>query len=576
MTSGTSKIGRYEITGELGRGGMGVVYDAHDPALERAVAVKVIRFETESGLNASPDVEARFLREARLAARLQHPCVATVYDAGRDGSSLFLVMERVEGDSLARRLQRGDFPAPAAALRMVAQVADALGAAHAVGIIHRDVKPANILLTRGGDVKVSDFGVAKAVGDSTELTHTGSVLGSPAYMAPEQVQGLELDGRADLFSLGVVLYEILLHRKPFPADTVTTLIYQILHQDPFTDAEALRPLGADLAAFLRWSLAKQPAQRVPDAQTFAARARALAEHPPQLVQTSPTVMLTPRGLSPSPAVPAEVGSGAPLPPVPLQQPMPSNWIPPTPTRAESLQPPLPELSGTVQPGAVGPRARRLWPWLAVAAGLLGLVFAGAWSLRQPPAPPPSLGSGAGEPKGEGSAPEAAIAGVQSTAAGAPASADGASVKEAPIAVGQVVERPVSGIQAPVISTTVAPPSGEPSSAEQAPQASAAPLTPVYEPPAAISNTFRCRKAAEFNVSPEEARVAIDGKDIGIADDWDGSGGGKDYPLTAGSYVSCFALPKYQTACVQLVISAAADDDVCDVDTELDRDRHHSR
>src|SRR4029079_1963269 len=125
-------------------------------------------------------------------------------------------------------------------------------------------------------VKVSDFGVAKAVGDATELTRSGTVLGSPAYMAPEQIQGQAVDARADLFSLGVVLYELLLHRKPFPADTVTTLIYQILHHDPFADADAMQSLGTDISAFLRFCLAKLPADRVQDAVTFAARARELA------------------------------------------------------------------------------------------------------------------------------------------------------------------------------------------------------------------------------------------------------------------------------------------------------------
>ena len=209
-------IGRYRVTGELGRGAMGVVYRGVDPSLDRPVAIKVIATRVGAVSASSEELEARFLREARVAARINHPGVVTVYDAGREGDSLYLVMELIEGESLAERLSRGDYPTQTEALGLVARVAEALASPHNLGIIHRDVKPANIMLTKDGGVKVADFGVAKAVGEETNLTRTGIVVGSPAYMAPEQVRGQELDGRTDLFSLGVVLYELLLRRKPFP------------------------------------------------------------------------------------------------------------------------------------------------------------------------------------------------------------------------------------------------------------------------------------------------------------------------------------------------------------------------
>ncbi len=337
-------IGRYRITGELGRGGMGVVYRAVDPQLDRQVAVK--RISLDSGEPSAGELENRFLREARLAARLHHTAVATVFDAGRDGDALYLVMELVEGESLQRRLARGNFPSAGQSLELAAQVADALAAAHQKGIIHRDVKPANILLTAEGAVKVSDFGVAKAVGDATDLTRSGTVLGSPAYMAPEQIQGQGIDTRADIFSLGVVLYEMLLHRRPFPADTVTTLIYQILHQDPLDDPLAMRALGAELGIFLRQALAKNPADRVPDATTFARRARELAARMAagEQVATGATLRLPER------AAPAPVVQTAPAP---------------------------------------AATARRNPLWVAAVAGVAGaLVLAGAyWLLRRPPAPP---------------------------------------------------------------------------------------------------------------------------------------------------------------------------------------------
>jgi serine/threonine-protein kinase len=289
---------------------MGVVYRAVDPALERPVAIKVIAARPGAVPLSVEELEARFLREARVAARISHPGVVTVHDAGREGNSLYLVMELVDGESLSERLARRRFPSAPEALEIVAQVADALGAAHSLGVVHRDIKPSNIMMTQGGRVKVADFGVAKAMGEQTDLTRTGTVIGSPAYMAPEQVRGEVLDGRADLFSLGVVLYELLLRRKPFPADTVTTLIYQILHDDPLADPQISRALGGDAAAFLRRCLAKTVDARVPDAAAFAAEARALAARLPvsSVEITGPTMRIPVVSPAVLPAV------GAPPPP----------------------------------------------------------------------------------------------------------------------------------------------------------------------------------------------------------------------------------------------------------------------
>ncbi|MEZ5313357.1 MAG: serine/threonine-protein kinase [Thermoanaerobaculia bacterium] len=268
-------VGRYQLLSPLGRGAMGVVYRAHDPQLERDVAVKLIALAEGTGEEAFAETSGRFSREARVAARIHHPNVVTVYDAGESGDRLFLVMELVEGEALSSRLSRGEFPDRDQSLEIAAQAADALAAAHLAGIVHRDVKPGNILLSSRGQVKVSDFGVARAVGETTELTRTGMMVGSPAYMAPEQVSGRALDGRADLFSLGVVLYEMLLHRKPFPADTLTTLIYQILHQDPLEEEAVLGQLDPGVADLLQRTLGEGSRNREsPDAATFAPGAAA--------------------------------------------------------------------------------------------------------------------------------------------------------------------------------------------------------------------------------------------------------------------------------------------------------------
>jgi serine/threonine-protein kinase len=227
----------------------------------------------------------------------------------------YFAMEYITGTSLQRLLRdRGKMDARQAA-RLILQTSAGLGAAHEADVIHRDIKPANILITTDGRVKVSDFGVAKAVGEATELTRTGMLVGSPAYMAPEQIKGLELDGRADLFSLGVVLYEMLLRRKPFPADTVTTLVYQILHEDPLADPAISTALPREQAALLRACLAKEVAARLPDGRTFAARcrevvaagtARTAAVEPPTRVMAIPPVPPPPPPARPAPAAPPAI------------------------------------------------------------------------------------------------------------------------------------------------------------------------------------------------------------------------------------------------------------------------------
>ncbi len=273
MKPGT-RIGRYELLGEIGRGAMGAVYRARDTRLKREVAIKTIA-STGSDVERD-DLANRLEREAQVAATLNDPGIVAIYDVEQEGQVLYVVMELVEGESLAQRMACGPRFDPGQALRIATSVADALGVAHAAGIVHRDIKPANLLMTCDGKVKVSDFGIAKAIGEQVAMTRTGMLVGSPAYMAPEQVQGGALDGRADLFSLGIVLFEMLAGHRPFPADTVTALVYQILHSDPFEDWQNLSHLNADVVDFLRWALAKDRDRRVPLARTFAERARALA------------------------------------------------------------------------------------------------------------------------------------------------------------------------------------------------------------------------------------------------------------------------------------------------------------
>lgn len=269
-------IARYRLTGELGRGGMGVVYHAEDPQLERRVAIKVILFPHQADADLRTKLEQRFEREARAAAGLHHPGVITVFDFGRDGDYLFLVMELVDGESLADRLREGWRPGREEALEIVARVAEALAAAHAAGVVHRDVTPHNILLARDGRIVVTDFGVARSFGEETlELTNTGMLVGSPGYMAPELVRGHNFDGRADLFSLGVILHRLLTGRKAFDGRDVTSLLYQIVHENPLKDPVLAAALDPETRHFLEKCLAKSPPDRIQDANTFARQARRL-------------------------------------------------------------------------------------------------------------------------------------------------------------------------------------------------------------------------------------------------------------------------------------------------------------
>jgi serine/threonine-protein kinase len=217
-------LGRYEIQEEIGQGAMGTVYLGLDPKINRQVAIKTLGYETVPAEELE-EVKTRFLREAEAAGKLSHPNIVTIYDVGEEHDTAYMAMELLEGSDLTAYCREDRLQPVPEVLDIMAAVTDALGYAHAKGVIHRDIKPANIMRLKDGRVKVTDFGIAK-VRDSAK-TRTGIVMGTPSYMSPEQVGGKNLDGRSDLFSLGIVFYEMLTGQKPFEGENLAALMYAI-------------------------------------------------------------------------------------------------------------------------------------------------------------------------------------------------------------------------------------------------------------------------------------------------------------------------------------------------------------
>ena len=265
-----STIGRYEIRREIGHGSMGVVFEAHDPLLDRAIALKTFELRFPVAPEELSGFEQRFFSEARIAARLAHPNIVTVHDVGRDATTLYVALELLHGRTLEEILRGGVTLEWREALTIVRQVAEGLHHAHTHRVIHRDIKPANIMVLSSGVPKIMDFGIAKLDTARLKLTGTGQFLGTPLYTAPEQVLGREFDGRTDLFSLGAVAYEMLTGERAFAAPNVPAIIQRILCDDPLTPSQLVPDLPTEVDYVVCRSLAKSPVDRYPDAATLAA------------------------------------------------------------------------------------------------------------------------------------------------------------------------------------------------------------------------------------------------------------------------------------------------------------------
>lgn len=272
------QLGRYRIAGEIGRGAMGVVYKAHDPVLDRTVALKTIVLDEDT--EEREEYEARFFQEAKAAARLNHPALITIYDFGEEDDLAWMAMELLEGTELSERMAK-EPPAVREAVTIADQVAEGLAFAHDNGVVHRDIKPSNIMLLPRGRVKIMDFGVAR-LKISDLKTQTGTRLGTPKYMSPEQVGGREVDRRSDIFSLGIVLYEMLTGAQLFRGADVTQVMHNVASFDPPPPSRINKEVPPLLDLVVKRALEKKPSARYPNAWEMVSDLRnCLAELSPE-------------------------------------------------------------------------------------------------------------------------------------------------------------------------------------------------------------------------------------------------------------------------------------------------------
>ncbi len=258
--------GRYRVEARIGSGGMGEVYRGVDTVLDRTVAIKILLSQFARDVS----FVDRFRREAQAAARLNHSNIVGIYDSGADGETQFIVMEFIQGRTLEDFISSGGRFNPAHAVEVAEKICDALAYAHVAGVIHRDIKPANVMVTRKGEVKVMDFGIARIVAGPQTAPQTSAVLGTAAYISPEQAQGQPVDGRSDIYSLGAVLYEMLTGRPPFTGDSPVAVAYKQVNESPVLPSVANREISPLLDAVLMRALAKNPANRYQTADDFRA------------------------------------------------------------------------------------------------------------------------------------------------------------------------------------------------------------------------------------------------------------------------------------------------------------------
>ena len=404
-------IGKYRVVAKLGRGGMGTVYKAVDETLDREVAIKILNPELGDS-----DVMKRFRAEASMLAKLNHPAIATIYELHRSDDDLVMVMEFVRGESLDQFVQRSGPVEPERAAYLLAQVLDAIGHAHAAGIIHRDLKPSNVMVTEHGAVKIMDFGIARVRG-AEHMTTDGYMMGTPAYMSPEQVLCQEVDGRSDLYSVGVMFYRLLTGKLPFEADTAIGMVQKQISDMPTPARLHRADLPAWAVTIVDRALAKSPADRYQTAEELrkalldaihdgAIEAKTLVlpspagARPPKTASRPPDPNAETMSAVPSPpartefivlprrtAAPAVAPSPVPSPPplaTPSAAPFPTATAAPTVVPVETVPPAAPKpVAVARKSGSNNAGARAAIALVAVATLVMGIVV---WRRSQTPAP----------------------------------------------------------------------------------------------------------------------------------------------------------------------------------------------
>ncbi|MGA2810432.1 MAG: serine/threonine-protein kinase [Candidatus Acidiferrum sp.] len=372
--STAAKAGRYEIVGEVGRGAMGVVYKAMDPVIGRTVAVKTIRLsEAGTGLT-RPELLTRFQTEARAAGLLTHPNIVVVYDAGEEDGLYYITMEMVEGKSMQALLDEGQRFSLPRVLRIMEQTCSALQFAHERHVVHRDIKPANLMLTADDTVKVTDFGTAKILQFGT-VQQTTHVMGTPSYMSPEQVKGRAVDGRSDIFSLGVMLYEMVTSEKPFPGQSITTVIYKIVNEDPVPPGQLDPSIHPGISAVIMKALVKEPENRYQSCREMLEdlrNYRSIGNLAGGLAG-NPQATMALGGLSPSATV--AMGSGA-------RNSANDEYVAAAAGKLASRttnpgQTPLVRRTGAIAPLPEPEKKKSVWPSLIIAVLLLAMIGWGA-------------------------------------------------------------------------------------------------------------------------------------------------------------------------------------------------------
>ena len=311
MAAGPQTLGRYQLERVLGKGAMGIVYEALDPKLHRKVAIKTILI-SQLDEETAKDFSMRFVREAHAVARLNHPNIVQVYDFGEEGDMAYLVMEFIRGDELKSTLSTGRQFDRKECVRIMCELLDALEFAHEAGVVHRDIKPANVMLDSQGRAKLTDFGVARVTdSDRThaERTQAGTVVGTPAYMSPEQIQGQRIDRRTDIFSAGVILYQFLTGQKPFTGEGAWTVAKKIIQEDPPMPSSINMALSPEFDRVVAKALAKNPDQRFATAREFSQALKRAAEGKPAIPEAEPTLVLPREARVPQATHPEALRSG---------------------------------------------------------------------------------------------------------------------------------------------------------------------------------------------------------------------------------------------------------------------------